>query len=465
MSQVTTPRTLPRALRPFGVARYRVLVGALTLSLLGTGMWLVAVVWQVIDLGGGPVQLSQVATGAAGGAVAAVLFGGVLADRVSQRWILLGIEATKALVIGGAAWLSLSGHLELWHMVVLAVVIGVTDGFFYPAYTSLLPTILPADQLLAANGVEGMMRPALMQAAGPALASVALAAASPGVALALVAGSQVLAVVGLSRLRTAQEDGVPDGGDAPAARDGAGGASERDGGGGRAHPLRGLVTDLREGFTYMVRTPWLLGTLLFACGWVLMMMGPIDVLLPFAVRDQAGGGPGDFALVLAAFGIGSAIGSLAVASWRLPRRYLTVLVASWALGSLPLVAVGLTNRLSVMVAALFVVGVTSGIGNVIWGTLLQRRVPPALLGRVSALDFFVSLLLMPVSMALAGPVGEAIGLRPVFVVASLVPVLFGLAVWLLARMPRDEVAHPLEASIPTVDGPAAAEPADMHPVA
>ncbi|MFH5823779.1 MFS transporter [Georgenia sp. AZ-5] len=427
-----TTSTLPRALRPFAVAQYRVLVGALTLSLLGTGMWLVAVVWQVIDLGGGPVELSQVATGAAAGAVVAALFGGVLADRVSQRWILLGVEATKAVLVGVAAWLSLTGTLELWHMVLLAVVVGATDGFFYPAYTAILPTILPPEQLLAANGVEGMMRPALMQAAGPALASAALAAASPGLALAAVAASQLLAVVGLALLRTA-----------PVRRERA--AAD-------AHPLRAIGADLREGFVYMARTPWLLGTLLFACGWVLLMMGPIEVLLPFAVRDQAGGGPREFALVLAAFGVGSAIGSFAVASWRLPRRYLTALVLAWAVGSLPLVTVGLTNQLWVMVAAVFAVGLTSGMGNVIWGTLLQRRVPPALLGRVSSLDFFVSLLLMPVSMALAGPIGEAIGLRPVFVVAPLVPVLFGVLAWLLARMPRDEMEHPLDRKIPTPEG-------------
>ncbi|GAA1643396.1 tetracycline efflux MFS transporter Tet(V) [Georgenia ruanii] len=430
MSQAQTPRRreLPRALRPFGVPAYRTLIGALTLSLLGTGMWLVAVVWQVIALGGGPVQLSQVATGAALGAVVAVLFGGVLADRVPQRWILLGVEAIKAVLIGTTAWLSLTGHLELWHMVVLSVVVGATDGFFYPAFTAMLPTILPTDQLLAANGVEGMMRPALMQAAGPALASAALAAGSPGFALVAVAGSQVLAVVGLSLLRVE--------------------ATPRRPAGGKTHPMRAMVGDLREGFAYMARTPWLLGTLLFACGWVLLMMGPIDVLLPFAVRDHAGGGPGEFALVLAAFGIGSAIGSLAVASWRLPRRYLTVLVFSWSVGSVPLALVGLTSRLWVMVAAVFVVGVTSGMGNVIWGTLLQRRVPPALLGRVSSLDFFVSLVLMPVSMALAGPVGEAFGLGPVFVVASLVPVLFGVAAWVFARMSRDEVDHPLDRTIP-----------------
>ena len=82
---------------------------------------------------------------------------------------------------------------------------------------------------------------------------------------------------------------------------------------------------------------------------------------------------------------------------------------------------------------------------VIWGTLLQRRVPPALLGRVSSLDFFVSLAFMPLSMALAGPVSALIGLTSTFVVAGLVPVGLAVATIIGARMPEDEVAHPLEA--------------------
>ncbi|MPV36144.1 MFS transporter [Georgenia subflava] len=415
---------LPRAARPFLLARYRRLAAALTLSLLGTGMWLVALVWQVITLGGGPVELSRVATGSAVGMIGAVLVGGVLADRVPQHWILVGVELTKAVLIGGVAWLALTGTLEIWHLVVVAFVVGATEGFFYPAYSALLPNVLPAEQLLAANGVEGVLRPAIMQAAGPAAASAAIAVASPGLAFVVVAAAQVLAAGGLIRV-----------GAAPLQRT-VGRAGQ--------HPVRAVVDDLREGFVYMVRTPWFLATLLFATGWVLLMMGPIEVLLPFAVRDQAGGGPEAFALVLAAFGVGGAVGSIAVASWRMPRRYLTVMVLLWSVGATPIAIVGVTTQLWVMVAAVFVIGLTSGAATVIWGTLLQRRVPPALLGRVSSLDFFVSLLLMPVSMALAGPIGEAVGLRPVFLVGGLVPVLFGLAAVVLARMPRDEIDHPLD---------------------
>ncbi len=414
----------PRALRPFLVGQYRILAGALTLSLLGGGMWLVALVFQVQALGGGPVELSLAATCSAVGMLAATLLGGVLADRIPQKRILVTIEIVKTVAIGAAAALGLAGALELWHLASLAFLIGVTEGFFYPAYSALLPAILPADQLLAANGVEGMLRPAALQAVGPALAGVAVAVWNPPVALAAVAVIQALGAVVLATLRST-----------PVRREFDGKVQ---------HPVGAFVTDIAEGFRYMLRTGWLLATLLFACLLILVIMGPIEVLLPFVITRDLGGGPGDYALALAAFGLGGVLGSMLAASFRLPRRYLTVMNLAWGFGCVPLALIAIAQSMWVVVIALFMVGVTFSIGQVIWGTLLQRRVPPHLLGRVSSLDFFVSLALMPVSMALAGPVGEAIGLGPAFVVAGLVPPVLAVAAILIWRLGKDEIAHPLE---------------------
>jgi MFS family permease len=97
-----------------------------------------------------------------------------------------------------------------------------------------------------------------------------------------------------------------------------------------------------------------------------------------------------------------------------------------------------------MVAAGFVMGTLFSSGMVIWGTLLQRRVPPALLGRVASLDFFVSLAFMPVSMALAGPISELVGLRTTFLIAGLAPTLLAVIAIVAARLPADEIAHPLD---------------------
>jgi len=121
----------------------------------------------------------------------------------------------------------------------------------------------------------------------------------------------------------------------------------------------------------------------------------------------------------------------------------------WGLGCVPLVVFGFGTGLWLMIVAGAVMGATFQAGMVIWGTLLQRRVPPALLGRVSSLDFFVSLSFMPLSMALAGTVSQAIGLTATFLIAGLAPSLMAVVAILAARLPADEIEHPLDV-VPTV---------------
>src|SRR3954451_4462107 len=267
-----------------------------------------------------------------------------------------------------------------------------------------------------------MGRAVLQSAAGPAIAGFLVASFSPGAALVATAAAFLLAAACLWALPTT-----------PVRRD-----PPADG-----KAATGLLADVREGFVYMLRTPWLLATLLFASLMLLVFIGPLEVLVPFAIKD-GGGGPTQHAYVLAAFGIGGAGGSLVVASLRLARRHLTVMNLLWGLGCVPLVVFGLSAALWVMIAAGAVMGATFQAGMVIWGTLLQRRVPPALLGRVSSLDFFVSLSFMPLSMALAGTVSEVIGLTTTFVLAGLVPPVLAVIAILAARLPADEIAHPLD---------------------
>jgi MFS family permease len=151
--------------------------------------------------------------------------------------------------------------------------------------------------------------------------------------------------------------------------------------------------------------------------------------------------------------VGGAVGSFVVASLKLPRRYLTLMILGWGVGCVPMAIIGFTDQLWVMVIALFVTGVLFSGAQVLWGTLLQRRVPPALLGRVSSMDFFVSLALMPVSMAIAGPIGETVGLAATFLVVGLVPTLLAVGALLIARLGADEIAHPLDRPVPVRAGP------------
>lgn len=427
-------------------------------------MWAVAMVYQVIHLGGGPLELSLVAAAGSVGLVAFVLAGGIAADRVPQRLLIIAVEGANLAVIAAISGLAMTGWLQLWHLAVGSFVLGVGAAFFFPAYSAILPRILPAEDLLAANGMEGTMRPILQQAAGPAVAGVLVAALSPSHAVTGVAACHLLAFVILNFLgrhalaapvNGAADAGSMRSGEEPTGPEEAG--SRPKAGHGRKRRATSFFHDLREGISYTIRTPWLLWTLLWACVSVLFLIGPIEVLMPFVVRDQLGGDSRMFGFLLAVMGVGGAIGSLVTASLKLPRRYLTVMMVCWGAGSLPLAAVGILDSFWTIAAAMFIFGATGSVGMVIWGTLLQRRVPGHLLGRVSSLDFFVSLALMPVSMALAGPAAEVFPIWAIFLFAGGVCPVLAVIAMIAARMPQDELAHPLDpAPAPVVERTTAA---------
>jgi DHA3 family tetracycline resistance protein-like MFS transporter len=357
----------------------------------------------------------------AAGIVSNVLFRRIDADPINQLTIIIVVEAVNFSTVSMVAVLGLLDALQIWHMAVAAGILGIAAAFFFPAYSAILPRILPAEQLLAANGVEGVVRPVFQRSVGPAVAGMVIGATMPPVGALVVAVlfglGLALLVATRSQVNSAAVQLDPE----------------------RPHALR----DLRDGFAFMVRTPWLLWTLLFASIFVLVVLGPIEVLLPFIAQDRFTDGARSYGFILAFFGFGSALGALTVSSRRMPRRYLTTMMAMWGLGSVPLVIVGITSSFPLMATATFAIGVTDGAAMVIWGTLLQRRVPREMLGRVSSLDFFVSLAFLPLSFAIVGPLSKVVSMQTIFLVAGVVPVLVATLAVLAARMPRDELAHPL----------------------
>jgi MFS family permease len=410
-----------RVVRPLSHRDFRVLFGAVVLSIFAAGMWAVVMVYAVIDAGGGPLGLSLVAGANATGLLLCAIPGGIVADRVSRRTIVRVVEFTNFVAITTIVVAGMVGTVTIPHLTIVAFVLGAGAGFFFPAYSAILPRILPQGQLLAANGLEGAIRPALQQAAGPAAAGMLLAALIPSHAAVVISIAYALAFVGLLFLRA----------EPPAPHD----EPER---------AASVFHDLKEAVVFTVRTPWLFATLLFATGWVLVFVGPEEVLLPFLLRERIGTDPRWFGFLLAVYGFGGVVGSIVVSSMKLPRRYLTVMNVVWGVSTLPFVIVGLTDQYWLMLISMFIIGFGFSYGNVIWGTLLQRRVPRHMLGRVSSLDFFVSLALMPLSMALAGPLSEVVSLQTIFIVAGILPLLFGLIAIFAARMPQDEIAHPLD---------------------
>ena len=197
----TADRDRWRIFRPLAHRDFRALFAAVVLSIFAAGMWAVVMVYAVIAVGGGPLELSLVAASNATGLLVCAIPGGIVADRVSRRLIVRAVSLTDFLAITSVVVVGFSGPVGIPQLVIVAFVLGAGAGFFFPAYSAILPRILPPGQLLAANGLEGAIRPGLQQAAGPAVAGMLVAALVPAHAAIVIAIAHGAAFVILLFLR------------------------------------------------------------------------------------------------------------------------------------------------------------------------------------------------------------------------------------------------------------------------
>jgi MFS family permease len=180
-----------RVLSPFRQVAYRRLALALVLSTFASGVWAVAIVWEVIRFGGGPGELSIVAASGAVGVILPALLGGVVADRLPKKQILLAVASLQMVGMSVGIVLSATDHDGVLALSALSFVLGVGMAFYYPAYSAWLPWLVPPSDLQAVNGFEGMVRPSLQQALGPAVAGAAVATFAPAAAMAIASPAAV----------------------------------------------------------------------------------------------------------------------------------------------------------------------------------------------------------------------------------------------------------------------------------
>src|SRR6478752_1769907 len=153
-------------------------------SLLGDGIFLVAMAWQVYAVWDAPAALSMVGIAMTVPTIVCLLPGGVVSDRLSRRAVMLAADALRAVAIAVLALLSLTGRIQVWEIAALAMVYGAGTAFFTPAFEALVPDILPESDLPAANSLDQFVRPIALRLAGPALGGWLIAAFGPGIAFA-----------------------------------------------------------------------------------------------------------------------------------------------------------------------------------------------------------------------------------------------------------------------------------------
>jgi len=384
-----------RLLRPLRERRFALLWSGLTISLLGDGLYTVAIAWTAYQLSGVPTALTLVGLAAAIPQLVVVLLGGVLSDRFERRRVMLAADSLRALVVALVGALAIAHVLRLWELVALVGMYGIGTAMFAPAITALVPELVPQQHLLEANALNQISRPVMLRFVGPAVGGVLIA--KTGVGWAFVADAASF-LASLAALVAIGRRGAPT----------------------LARRVRSSVLrDVGEGLAFARAQPWLLGTLVGTSVAMFFFYGPVYVLLPFVVKHVLGGSAGDLGLVFAAGGIGAIVVSLTLGGRGLPRRPLTVMYLAWMVMALQLVGYATAGSIWEVVVASFGGTALLVCGQILWSTMLQRRVPLRLLGRVASLDSLLSYALVPLSYAVTAPVEAAIGVRATLIGAGL----------------------------------------------
>jgi DHA3 family tetracycline resistance protein-like MFS transporter len=389
-----------RLFAPLAHRDYRLLVGGMSVSLLGDGLFLVALAWQVYALSDAPTALATVGIAMTIPTIVCLLLGGAVSDRYDRRLVMLCADTVRALGLATLAFLSVSGSLQLWELMAVAVFYGAATAFFDPASDALVPELLPADTLAQANSLDQLIRPLALRLAGPAVGGVVIGAIGVGWSFGLDAASFVVSGATLLAMSPVRR-----------AADAQGGADASD-----AAPS--VRREVAAGLRYVRSHSWLWATLVSAAIAYLLFMGPTEVLVPFIVKNRLSDGAGALGLVFAAGGLGSLLCAIVIGQRGLPRRSLTFMYIVWTLATLAIAGYGLAGQLWGLMLASVAFNTLETAGTIAWSTAKQRLVPTRLLGRVSSLDWLISIGLLPVSFAITGPVSAALGLRTTLIGAG-----------------------------------------------
>jgi hypothetical protein len=407
---------------------FRLLFAGRCVSLFGDGLFLVALAWQTYTLSNAPTALALLGIAMSVPLILLLLLGGVVSDRYDRRRVMLLADLLRAALLLLLGALALSGTLRLWHMAAIVAVYGGAQAFFDPASEAIVPELLPAAQLAPANALDQLARPLALRLAGPALGGLFLGLLGPGAAFLLDAATFMVSATTLwlmsSRAVASRRLGVAAAGGGGSPGSAVGGPLDIAAGGPPGPAEGGLLgsdtaAELREGWSYVRRHVWLWGTFASAGLAYLLFMGPTEVLLPFMVKHVLHGSGTQLGLVLAAGGLGSLACALAMGRSGLPSRSLTFIYLVWTLATLAVVGYGLATAIWQLMLASLAFNLLETAGTIVWATLKQRHVPGELLGRVSSLDWLVSIGLLPVSLALTGPLSAVLGVRTTLIAAGL----------------------------------------------
>jgi MFS family permease len=400
---------LPESLAVLRLRDFRLVFGAFAVSVLGDRMVTIALAFAVLELGGSPSEVGIVLAARTFPLVATLLIGGVVADRISRRAVMVAADLARLVTQGLLGVLLIAGEPPIWSLAALSALTGMATGFFNPASTGLLPAVVPPDQLQQANGLRATAMSG-GEIVGPALAGVLIASVGPGWALAIDGATFGVSAVFLAGLRLPPR---------------------------LSRAATPFLHDLRTGWVEFRSRSWVWSVVL-AASLGNMLWAAFSVLGP-VVADRELGGAAVWGTVMAAMGVGALAGGIVAIRAR-PRRPLVVSLLAITMFAVPPALLAAEAPTALLAVGTFLAGAGMMLGISLYESTFQRRIPSEVLSRVSSYDWFGSMVLQPVGLAIWGPIAVAIGIHEALWVAAallLASILAPLALREVRTMPGD----------------------------
>ena len=365
---------------PLSQQNFRLLFAARSISYFGTYLAPIAVAFAVLDLTGSAADTGLAFACWTLAQISALLVGGVVADRLPRRIVMVGSDTANVVVRTLMGTLLLTGHARIWEIFVLQAIGGAATAFYSPASSGLVPEVVPAAQLQQANAYMGIAR-YLAFPIGAAAGGAIVATIGTGTALLVDAGTygaSALLLVGIRLSKRASTTSTPN-----------------------------FIHELRAGWRAFTELTWVWVLTVWIALYFLVTYAPFFVLGPYIAKHSLGGA-GAWATVVTGEGIGALVGGL-VGLRLQPQRPWRVVCPIFALTAVQSILLAAHAHIVLIAAGALVAGFSFSYGSVLFETGVQRAIAPELLGRVSAYNWMASMTFLPLGYATAGWIGGVVG--------------------------------------------------------
>lgn len=373
----------------FSYAGYRNLWTSNLFVTIGASAFPIALAVTVLDAGGTTTTLGLILASRVLSSVILAPIGGVWADRLPRKLVMIGADLYRAALMIGLVFIS-TPQVPPWALASLVFAMGAGEAFGFPASGAILPSILPSDKLPAGNVLRSLgVR--IAQVVGPGIGGFSVAVIGGRMTFAVTAAFFIIGTVLLFRIDEKPRTVVD------------------------VQPT--FLTDLREGLKTVWDTPWVAACIAMSTLQLMVVLASENVLLPVITRREFHTNT-VFAVAAAMFSIGGSISALIAMRYKAKHPGLIAVVIWGFFAFAPLVLAFPESKTFVIIGYL-IAGISIGPWEAYWSSAIQREIPQELQGRVFSVDYMGSVGLMPLGMALVGPVTHVFGERP-FLIGAIV---------------------------------------------